>query len=515
MVRRLIFVWILFICFVCGCTNIEGLPLEQPQKSDTTPIQTIVPTPDLQGNTISLMLDVDTKLLFTYLEPFFEDETGYQIELVDMYVEDNDETTQNHYIENTTQTDCKVIYSIGEHYSDKEIFFQCYALLGPPRDPALVRNAGDLTEAFSRIKSSEISFISEELFYTWEIEQMIWDELGYIPDPEKDPWYNIVYFDSVESKDIYFDENASYIFDNIFTCARTENLTLLYTDTLNCRISFYVESTANANKADLLTTWLRSEEGRKRIEWYNLTFHDGFTAPYFTENSVLGLVDYYIQYDPANGKNMYEMIQNNYRGTGWVEGTDAYCAAQVLPDTEWKSGSSLPAIMCEVPLNYPLGDFYTNIIGSKKLYELAPDLDNYFRLAQQAAQDTFVNGQASKNLYVFADQNKPVYFTDPSMIYFDSSGHIRVRGASIFKSIFSERYYISIREFAINDTIGQTSTLQYEGYEIAPMEIVRHLEIDKKIVDEFIGWYNRANSGWIPSIPKDDTEDTLPDSITN
>ena len=65
-----------------------------------------------------------------------------------------------------------------------------FIVVGPPSDPAGVRNLENATVAFARIRAQQALFVSRgDNSGTHQMEKAIWSWVGYTPDPLRDPWY--------------------------------------------------------------------------------------------------------------------------------------------------------------------------------------------------------------------------------------------------------------------------------------------------------------------------------------
>jgi tungstate transport system substrate-binding protein len=127
--------------------------------------------------------------LYDDLLPDFERQTGYQVELTtgeDVYGPARDghaDVVLSHY----GHKDAQAFVQDGFGQWPQPVFFNQLALLGPPSDPAQVRDLIDLVEAFRRIANTHSPLIVNNIEGVKYLTEILWNAAGFT---EKGGWYN-------------------------------------------------------------------------------------------------------------------------------------------------------------------------------------------------------------------------------------------------------------------------------------------------------------------------------------
>ena len=127
--------------------------------------------------------------LYDDLLPGFERQTGYQVELTtgeDVYGPARDghaDVVLSHY----GHKDAQAFVQDGFGQWPQPVFFNQLALLGPPSDPAQVRDLIDLVEAFRRIANTHSPLIVNNIEGVKYLTEILWNAAGFT---EKGGWYN-------------------------------------------------------------------------------------------------------------------------------------------------------------------------------------------------------------------------------------------------------------------------------------------------------------------------------------
>jgi tungstate transport system substrate-binding protein len=127
--------------------------------------------------------------LYDDLLPDFERQTGYEVELTtgeDVYGPARNgqaDVVLSHY----GHEDAQAFVQDGFGRWPQTVFFNQHALLGPPSDPARVRDLTDVVEAFRRIAQTQSPFIVNDTEGIKYLTEIVWEAAG---SPEKDGWYS-------------------------------------------------------------------------------------------------------------------------------------------------------------------------------------------------------------------------------------------------------------------------------------------------------------------------------------
>jgi tungstate transport system substrate-binding protein len=127
--------------------------------------------------------------LYDDLLPDFERQRGYRVELTtgeDVYgpARNGDaDVVLSHYGHRDTQA----FVQDGFGHWPQTVFFNQHVLLGPPSDPAEVRDLSDLVEAFRRIAQARSPFIVNGVEGIKYLTEFLWKAAG---SPKKEGWYS-------------------------------------------------------------------------------------------------------------------------------------------------------------------------------------------------------------------------------------------------------------------------------------------------------------------------------------
>jgi tungstate transport system substrate-binding protein len=127
--------------------------------------------------------------LYDDLLPDFERQTGYQVELTtgeDAYGPARNgqaDVVLSHY----GHEDAQAFVQDGLGQWPQTVFFNQHTLLGPPSDPARVRDLTDLVEAFRRIARTQSPFVVNNTEGIKYLTDVLWEAAG---SPAKEGWYS-------------------------------------------------------------------------------------------------------------------------------------------------------------------------------------------------------------------------------------------------------------------------------------------------------------------------------------
>lgn len=194
--RFVLFVLLVFMAAAACAPASTAAPVEAVVPTPTStvaPVETAVPAPANPIIRLSTTTSVNDSGLLPYLQPAFEAETGYKLEITSAGTGAAIEKGRS------GDADCLLVHSksaeetfISEGYAAERIpfMYNFFVILGPAEDPAGVKTAANATEAFQKIQSGGFQFISRgDESGTHNAELKIWKAVGVEPDPAKDKWY--------------------------------------------------------------------------------------------------------------------------------------------------------------------------------------------------------------------------------------------------------------------------------------------------------------------------------------
>ena len=152
-----------------------------------------------------------------------------------------------------------------------------FIIVGPRDDPAVIRNAGDASEAFRRIAAAPVPFVSRgDESGTHEREQMFWRSIGLAPSPGR----LIVSGRGMALALRHADEINGYTLSDEATYRQLQRQLDLVAFTigdgrlLNTYAVVHPQSDA---RAEMLAEWLLNGGGRKRIAEFQIEGRAAFT----------------------------------------------------------------------------------------------------------------------------------------------------------------------------------------------------------------------------------------------
>lgn len=185
-----------------ACVPVQQAPAEPslpPPEQAANPTPTLAAEPPVRmppANPIirlSTTTSVNDSGLLPYLQPEFEKDTGFRLEITSAGTGAAIEKGR------TGDADILLVHSksaeeefINEGFSPERIpfMYNFFVILGPQSDPAGVKAAANATEAFRAIAEGKYLFVSRgDNSGTHNAENKIWAAAGIEPDPNRDQWY--------------------------------------------------------------------------------------------------------------------------------------------------------------------------------------------------------------------------------------------------------------------------------------------------------------------------------------
>ncbi|NMC45234.1 MAG: solute-binding protein [Chloroflexi bacterium] len=168
-------------------TATTEVPVEA-ETSTTAQPETVIENPVIR---LSTTTSVNDSGLLPYLQPYFESDTGYTLEITSAGTGAAIEKARN------GDADCLLVHSkaaeedyCNEGYGEVRVpfMYNYFVIVGPADDPAGVQDCATASEAFQAIADAGATFITRgDASGTNNAELKIWDAIGYSPDGQE--WY--------------------------------------------------------------------------------------------------------------------------------------------------------------------------------------------------------------------------------------------------------------------------------------------------------------------------------------
>ena len=173
---------------LAACRNKTAEASPSPSASASA-----APTVDNPTIRLSTTTSVNDSGLMAYLQPYFEQDTGYKLEITSAGTGAAIEKGK------TGDADILLVHAkaseeefIKEGYSKERIpfMYNYFIIAGPKDDPAGVKSSATAADAFKKIADGNYTFISRgDDSGTNKAELNVWKATGLSPDPAKDTWY--------------------------------------------------------------------------------------------------------------------------------------------------------------------------------------------------------------------------------------------------------------------------------------------------------------------------------------
>lgn len=239
------------------------------------------PTPDIDNPTIRLSTttSVNDSGLLPYLQPYFEEASGYKLEVTSAGTGAAIEKAR------TGDADMLLVHAkasedefISEGYSSERIpfMYNFFIIAGPKEDPAGTRDCGSASEAFNNIADGDYIFISRgDESGTHKAELKIWDAAGIAPDASSDEWY-ISAGAGMGACITMAEEKQAYVLSDKATFITNNNsleILLEKSDDMKNTYSMLIVSTekwpdTNTEGAQAFVDWMLSDDAKDLISAY-------------------------------------------------------------------------------------------------------------------------------------------------------------------------------------------------------------------------------------------------------
>lgn len=176
---------------LCGCSQQSAS--SDSSSTSTATASTSTPTPANPTIRLSTTTSVNDSGLLPYLQPYFEQATGYKLEITSAGTGaaiKKGETGDADLLLVHAKASEEEFISAGYGIERIPFMYNYFVVLGPSSDPAGVKNTSTATDAFKAIMDAKATFVSRgDDSGTNKAELKIWKAVGSTPDPATDTWY--------------------------------------------------------------------------------------------------------------------------------------------------------------------------------------------------------------------------------------------------------------------------------------------------------------------------------------
>lgn len=234
---------------------------------------------------LSTTTSVNDSGVLPYLQPYFEEDTGYKLEITSA-------GTGAAIEKGTTgDADCLLVHakSKEEEFINSgfgvervELMYNYFVIVGPEGDPAHVKDAPNASEAFKAIADSGASFVSRgDESGTNTAELKLWDAAGI--DPVGKDWY-ISTGQGMGASINVASEQQAYIFTDKATYLSHElkdSLSLLLEESDDLKNTYSMIAInpekwpdTNIEGANAFIDWMKSDKAKELIVQYGVKEYD-------------------------------------------------------------------------------------------------------------------------------------------------------------------------------------------------------------------------------------------------
>ncbi len=255
-------------------------PSAAPSAEASAPVAEAPENPVIR---LSTTTSVNDSGLLPYLQPYFEEDTGYTLEVTSAGTGAAIEKGR------TGDADALLVHAkaseeefIAEGFAAERIpfMYNYFVILGPEGDPAGVKTATNATEAFKAIAAGGYPFISRgDESGTHKAELKIWSAAELAPSAETDSWY-INAGDGMGSCINMASEQQAYVLSDKATYlahAQRDTLSLLMEESDEMKNTYSMLAIsrekwpdANVEGANAFIDWMRSDKAKSLIAAYGV-----------------------------------------------------------------------------------------------------------------------------------------------------------------------------------------------------------------------------------------------------
>ena len=233
---------------------------------------------------MSTTTSVNDSGLMAYLQPEFEKETGYKLEITSagsgaaiMKGETGDADLL--LVHSKAAEEFFVAQGFGE--IRVPFMYNFFVIVGPADDPAGVKGLNSAADAFKAIASSGSRFVTRgDNSGTNSAELIIWEDADLTPDPATDTWYNNIGAGMGQALNIASEMQAYTLSDKATFLANKGNLEILLEDVADMENTYsliaisnkrYAET--NIKGAEAFIDWIKTDNARGLIAKFGVDLY--------------------------------------------------------------------------------------------------------------------------------------------------------------------------------------------------------------------------------------------------
>lgn len=225
---------------------------------------------------MSTTTSVNDSGLMAYLQPEFEKETGYKLEITSAGTGaaiKKGETGDADILLVHAKSSEEAIIAQGFEEVRVPFMYNFFVIVGPADDPAGVKGSATAADAFKAIAAKGATFVTRgDKSGTNTAELKIWKDAGLAPDPATDTWYKNIGAGMGQALNTASELQAYTISDKATYLANKGNLEILLEDVADMKNTYSLIAIStkrfaetNIKGAEAFIDWIKTEKARDLI----------------------------------------------------------------------------------------------------------------------------------------------------------------------------------------------------------------------------------------------------------
>ena len=225
---------------------------------------------------MSTTTSVNDSGLMAYLQPEFEKETGYKLEITSAGTGaaiKKGETGDADILLVHAKSSEEAFIAQGFEEVRVPFMYNFFVIVGPADDPAGVKGSATAADAFKAIAAKGATFVTRgDKSGTNTAELKIWKDAGLAPDPATDTWYKNIGAGMGQALNTASELQAYTISDKATYLANKGNLEILLEDVADMKNTYSLIAIStkrfaetNIKGAEAFIEWIKTEKARDLI----------------------------------------------------------------------------------------------------------------------------------------------------------------------------------------------------------------------------------------------------------
>jgi len=225
---------------------------------------------------MSTTTSVNDSGLMAYLQPEFEKETGYKLEITSAGTGaaiKKGETGDADILLVHAKSSEEAFIAQGFEEVRVPFMYNFFVIVGPADDPAGVKGSATAADAFKAIAAKGATFVTRgDKSGTNTAELKIWKDAGLAPDPATDTWYKNIGAGMGQALNTASELQAYTISDKATYLANKGNLEILLEDVADMKNTYSLIAIStkrfaetNIKGAEAFIDWIKTEKARDLI----------------------------------------------------------------------------------------------------------------------------------------------------------------------------------------------------------------------------------------------------------